>query len=135
MTPLVPVDTGDILARSRPRAILALWMWEAALGLVIGSSVASVASGAYGHHPDGDAPLFLPGGLPLLDLARHSLVYGPLVSLVVVIAVVAHLAGIVPSAAAFAGLASVARRPHAPGPRHARPRDDGRCRRPSASAS
>jgi hypothetical protein len=106
MTPLIPVETSSILARSRPRAILALWTWEATLGIVLGSSAASVASEAYGRHPDGDAPLFLPGALPLLDLVRHSLAaYGPLLSLVVVIAAVAHLVGIVPSAAALSELA------------------------------
>ncbi len=106
MIPLMPLETGSILARSRPRAIVALWTWDAALGLVLGSSVASVASEAYGHHPDGDAPLFLAGGLPLFDLVRHALVVsGPLLSLLVVIAAVAHLIGIVPATAALTELA------------------------------
>ena len=106
MTPLVRLPRGAIRARRRPSAIVALWCWEAALGLLLGTSVASVVSGAYGGHPDGDAPLFAPGGLELLDLLRHAVAArGPILSLTLVVMLLARFAGIIPSAYAFVELA------------------------------
>jgi len=92
-----------------------LWAWDAALGLVLGSSVASVASSRYGHHPDGDAPLWAPGGLDLLDLAHQSMAArGPLLSAALVVVVAARLAGLLPSAAVFAELLFTTRARRAP---------------------
>jgi hypothetical protein len=55
-------------ARRCPKAILALWAWESALGAALTWPVAALVRGAYGSHPLGDAVLWEPGGLPLLDL-------------------------------------------------------------------
>jgi hypothetical protein len=112
---LVRLSRRSVLARRRPLAIVALWAWEAALGVVLGAAFASVASGAYGRHPDADAPLFAPGGLALLDLARHSLAArGPLLGELLVVVAVARLLGLLPSAAVFAELLYVTRERHAP---------------------
>jgi hypothetical protein len=111
---LVRLSSKSVLARRRPGAVLLLWAWDAALGVVLGSSFASIASGAYGRHPDGDAPLFAPGGLELLDLARQSVAArGPLLSALLVVVVAARLGGLLPSAAVFADLlfTTRARRP------------------------
>jgi hypothetical protein len=98
----------SIRARRRPWAIALLWGWETLLGLALGSAFASVASGAYARHPDGDAPLFAPGGLELLDLLRHSrAAMGPLFCATLGAAILAHIAGLLPSATVFAELAFV----------------------------
>jgi hypothetical protein len=74
--------------------------------VALGSAFGSVAATAYGRHPDGDAGLFAPGGLATLDLLRHSLMArGPLLSALFIGLATAHLAGLVPYAAAFAHLA------------------------------
>jgi hypothetical protein len=117
---LVRLTAGSVRARRRPGVVLALWAWEASLGVLLGSQVASVASGAYGRHPDGDAPLWAPGGLELLDLARHSLAArGPLLCGVLVVIVAARLLGLVPSAAIFAELLFTTRSRRAPSLRDA----------------
>ncbi len=109
MSELVRTATPGIRARLRPRAVLWLWAWEALLGLLVGSSVASVASGAYGQHPTGDLSLFAPGGLELLDLLRHSAAArGPVLTMVVFVVVVARVGGLVPSTAVLAELAFTA---------------------------
>jgi len=108
VTPLVRLPAASVHARRRPRAVLALWLWEAALGLALGTSVASVAGQAYGHHPDGDAPLFHAGGLELLDLLRHSVgAEGPLLTTLVLVGAAAHLAGLLPATLVLAELSFV----------------------------
>jgi hypothetical protein len=85
--------------------MLGLWAWEVGLGLFFGSAVASVASTAYGKHPEGDLPLFAPGALELLDLLRHSLAArGPLVSLLLFLFVAVRVLGLLPEAAVLAEL-------------------------------
>jgi len=106
VTPLVAIPREAVRARRRPRVVVLLWAWEATLGLVLGTAVASVASQAYGQHPRGDLPLFADGGLPLLDLLVHAApARGPLLAWVVMVALVARIGGLVPSGAALADLA------------------------------
>jgi len=112
---LVRLSGRSVLARRRPGAVVGLWAWETALGVVLGSAFSSVASGAYGRHPDGDAPLFAPGGLQLLDLARHSFAArGPLLGELLVVVALARLLGLLPSAAVFAELLFTTRELRAP---------------------
>jgi len=114
------LPSGTIRARRRPRAIALLWLWELALALVLGTSFASLARETYGRHPDGDTPLFAPGGLALLDFLRHSLpARGPLLCEVLAVLAAAHLLGLVPSAAVFAELAFETPTRKAPPPRDA----------------
>ncbi len=106
MSRIVTVPQRHPLARRRPAAVTLLWVWEASLGVSLGSAIASIAGNAYGRHPDGDAPLFAPGGLELLDLVRHSLAArGPILSAVIVLVLVSRLIGIAPAAAAYAQIA------------------------------
>lgn len=123
---LAPLTARSILARTRPRAILLVWTWDALLGALMGSTVASIATTAYGHHPDGDAPLFAPGGLPLMDLVRHSLAArGPVIAELLILVVVARLGGLVPEALAFTELAFVRTDLRAPRTRDALSRASG----------
>ena len=113
MTVLVRLAMDSIRARHHPRAVLALWAWEAALGLFLGSQVASVASAAYGRHPLGDSPLFSAGSLELMDLLRHSAsARAPLISSLALSLALSHFGGLIPSAAVLAelGLATPDRR-------------------------
>ena len=119
MTSLVRLRKDAIRARRRPRVVMLLWLWEATLGVLLGSTFASVATTAYGHHPDGDAPLFAPGGLPLLDLARHSLAArGPLLAATLLTVAFARFVGILPAAAVFADILFTTSRKRAPPLRH-----------------
>ena len=108
---LVLLRTAAMRARNRPLAILGLWAWEAAWGLVLAWPVASYVSAAYGTHPQGDAPLFADGGLALMDLvygAQRSdvaLVRGHLLAL----APVAAVATLVPIAALLVSMAHATR--------------------------
>jgi hypothetical protein len=112
---LVRLTAESVRARRRPGVVLAMWAWEVSLGVLLGSSISSVASGAYGRHPQGDAPLWSPGGLDLLDLARHSLAArGPLLCSVLVVVTAARLLGLLPSAACFAELTFATRARRAP---------------------
>jgi len=120
MTLLVQVATDSIRARRRPLAVVGLWAWEAALGLVLGSQVASVANAAYGRHPLGDSPLFSAGSLELLDLLRHSAsARAPLISSLVLCAALSHLGGLIPSAAVLAELGFATPERRAPSARDA----------------
>lgn len=71
---------GDIDARSRPRGILLVWLWELACGFLLATPIHSWALRAWGPHPDGDAPLFEPGGHALLTWLGDP---GPALSIVV----------------------------------------------------
>ncbi len=72
MTDVVSRPTSAVRARSRPRAILGMWAWETALSLAGSLPVAALVRAAYGRHPDGDAPLWDPGALPLLALLSRE---------------------------------------------------------------
>jgi hypothetical protein len=120
---LVRVRAPGILARRRPWAAAVLYAWEALLGLLLGDMFASVASAAFSRHPDGDAPLFAPGGTLLLDLLRHSAAArGPLLGATLMTILAARFLGLVPSAVALAELAFATRRGRAPSFREAMPR-------------
>ncbi len=103
---LALVPTDGVRARRRPRALVTLFVWEATLGLILGSSLASVAGSVYARHPDGDDPLFAAGGLPLLDLLRHSVAArGPILDLTLLVLLAARMGGLFPAALAMAELA------------------------------
>jgi hypothetical protein len=55
-------------ARRRPLAILFLWVVQTTLASFVAVPAAAAVASWYGRHPAGDAPLWQPGGLPLLDL-------------------------------------------------------------------
>jgi hypothetical protein len=103
---LVALPAESVRARLRPWTVVTLFAWEASLALVVGTSVASVAGQAYGRHPDGDAPLFAPGSLALLDLLRHSVAaVAPVATTLFLVALLARLGGLLPAAVASTQMA------------------------------
>lgn len=63
---IVALAPDAIRARTRPFAILAYWLWEAAFALVVATPVHAWARRAWGTHPSGDAVLWAPGARDLL---------------------------------------------------------------------
>ncbi|MCL2724431.1 MAG: hypothetical protein FWD69_08340 [Polyangiaceae bacterium] len=56
----------EIRARRRPGAIVLVYLWQLALGLIIATPVHAWAESVWGAHPEGDAVLFRPGARELL---------------------------------------------------------------------
>ena len=62
----------EIFARRRPVAIAMLWLFELVAAFVIATPVHAWARAIWARHPDGDAVLFRPGGLALVDWVSLS---------------------------------------------------------------
>ncbi len=60
-------------ARAHLRAISAMCAWQAAMALLAAWPAASLVRTAYASDPRGDAALWEPGGLALLDLLWHAM--------------------------------------------------------------
>ncbi len=70
---IVPVAPSAIRARSRPRALLGVWIWQSALAFVGGVPAIALVRAAYGRSARGDAPLWDGGALALLGfLSREA---------------------------------------------------------------
>jgi hypothetical protein len=69
---LVLLTNAAMTARRRPLAIALLWAYEALVALALAWPFAAFVRSSYGAHPDGDAPLWHPGGLALADLMLRS---------------------------------------------------------------
>ena len=70
---VVPREPSAIRARSRPGALVAVWMWQSALALIGSWPAAALVRGAYGRDPRGDALLWDGGSLALLGfLSREA---------------------------------------------------------------
>jgi hypothetical protein len=93
---LVLLGNDSILARRRPLAIVLFWAFEAALAAALVWPIASWIAGAYGSHPEGDLPLFRPGGLELFDLLFRAQVFATLFSHVTIVLMFGVIAGILP---------------------------------------
>ncbi len=61
-TRLLLVSNDAIRARRRPVAIVGVWLFEAALSLVISWPITRAVASSFADRPDGDAPLFADGG-------------------------------------------------------------------------
>jgi hypothetical protein len=72
VTDAVRRPASKVRARTRPRAILGVWAWETGLSLAGSLPAAALVRAAYGRHPEGDAPLWDPGALPLLGLLSRE---------------------------------------------------------------
>jgi hypothetical protein len=111
---LVLLSNDSIRARRRPWAIAALWGWQAAFAMLVALPISSGVSGIWGSSPDGDAPLWEPGGFDFLHTVfdEHALrSFVPSVFLVILCA--AAVLELVPLGALLASIAFVtrARRP------------------------
>jgi hypothetical protein len=72
MTDIVQRPTAEVHARSRPWAVLWMWAWDTAVSFVATLPAVALVRAAYGRHPEGDAPLWAPGALPLLGLLARE---------------------------------------------------------------
>lgn len=70
---MTPRDPAAIRARRRPGAIALVWLWRAvAAWLAAGPVAAALLSGGVTSLPHGDAALFEPGGLVLIEAVRSG---------------------------------------------------------------
>jgi hypothetical protein len=107
---LVLLANDSIRARRRPAAIVLFWLWELALALALSWPFASTIAAAYSRHPRGDAPLWQPGGLELLDLALHArTAASPLVAHAAIVLLFVWVAGLVPAGALMTSIAYTTR--------------------------
>jgi hypothetical protein len=101
--PLLVLPNDAMRARRCPKAIVAVWAWEALFGTALAWPFAAIVQSAYGSHPRADAVLWEPGGLALLDLVvRRQPALGALVAHVATVVLLALVLGLLPSAALFA---------------------------------
>jgi hypothetical protein len=102
---LVLVTTPSMRARRHPRAIAAMWAWQAVLALLVSWPTAGLVSSAWSGDPHGDAPLWAPGGHALLDWLWHdSRGLASTVHAAEIVLVVGSIAGLVPMAALMIAL-------------------------------
>jgi hypothetical protein len=108
--PLLLRPRGARRARTHPWIIAGLWMWQTALALGVAIPAATLVARVYGTHPRGDAPLWDPGGLALLDfLSREGRALSPVAAIAEMTLVVGAVGGLVPAAAAMMAIARVPR--------------------------
>jgi len=102
---LVPLPAASVRARRRPWVVVGLWAWQTVLALLAARPAVSLVRAAYGDDPRGDAPLWRPGALPLLDLLARD-AHGAAAALGTADAAlaVAAVAGLVPTAAAMVAM-------------------------------
>jgi hypothetical protein len=106
--------TSSVRARARPRAILAVWVWESVLALVATFPAAALARGTYGRHPGGDASLWDLGALPLLGLLTHEAnALRAATATATAVLVIGAVAGLVPMAALMISISSATADGHA----------------------
>ncbi len=102
---LTPVAPSEIRARTRPFAILYVYLAELAWALLIATPVHAWARRVWGNHPDGDAVLWLPGGRALLTwLGGEDAALGVVSRTTLVLLVVGMVAMQVPLGALIASL-------------------------------
>jgi len=90
---LVLLATDSMRARRRPLAIVAVWGWQTIVAALVALPTAAAVASSYGRHPSGDAPLWQPGGLPLIDLLADG--SGAVRETLVLAALLVFVAGIV----------------------------------------
>jgi hypothetical protein len=104
-SPLAPPLEAQPAARRRPGLVALYFAYVAIAGLVIALPSAALLGHATSNYPDGDAELFAPGGVMLLEalrLARRAVV--PVAASTGTAGLLAALAGLLPLAALVAGL-------------------------------
>jgi hypothetical protein len=116
VTDVVRRPTSSVRARSRPRAVLGMWAWETALSFAGSLPAAALVRAAYGRHPDGDAPLWDPGALPLLGLlSREANGVRAATTTAALLLLFGAIAGLVPLAAMMISISSATRQGRAIG--------------------
>ncbi len=103
-------EPSEIRARSRPRALIGMWLWQSVLALLGSWPAAALVRGAYGRHPRGDAPLWDGGSLALLGfLSREANGTRAAVAAALVALVLGALAGLLPMGALTMSMAHATR--------------------------
>ncbi len=72
---LAPLANDAMRARRRPGVVVAVWIWETTMALLMSLPAFAVVGSAYGEHPLQDAPLWAPGSEALMQLyyrASHA---------------------------------------------------------------
>jgi hypothetical protein len=111
---LVLLANESMRARRAPLAIVAVWLWEAAIALLVAWPIAAAVRAFFGGSPDGDASLWTPGAFDLAWLVFHARgAHASAVALVVLVLFAAAFVDLVPLGALVASCAFVtrARRP------------------------
>jgi len=105
MSELTPLAPEEIRARTRPFAIVYVYLAELAWALLVATPVHAWARHVWGAHPEGDAVLWLPGGHDLLGWLGQEGSALPIVSrTALVLLVVGMVAMQVPLGALIASL-------------------------------
>ena len=113
---LVLLTNDAMRARRRPGAVLAVWLWETLMGLIVAWPASALVRGAYGEHPRGDESLWNPGGLELTDfLANAAHGIAPITAIVVVVAILTAVTGLLPLAGMLVSIGFSTRILRAPG--------------------
>jgi hypothetical protein len=112
---LVLLANESMRARRRPLAVAALWAWQTALAFLVAWPLSAAVGAFYGRHPQGDAPLWQPGALPLLDLAMEGRAsIAETVTLLGLALLLAALTDLLPIGALLASIGFVTRGRRAP---------------------
>jgi hypothetical protein len=69
---LVLLTTPAMRARRHPRAVVAMWAWQAVVAALVAWPAAGLAQAAWGGDVHGDAALWAPGAHALLDWLWHD---------------------------------------------------------------
>jgi hypothetical protein len=107
---VVALPGSSIRARSRPWAVIGVWAWESAVSVLGSVPAVALVRAAYGRHPEGDAPLWDPGALPLLGLlSREANGVRAATTSAAFVLLLASVAGLVPMAALMVSMSRATR--------------------------
>jgi len=121
-TRLLLVSNDAMRARRRPAAVVALYIYQLVVSLVVAYPVSRALANVFGGHPRGDAVLFDDGGWALLSLRSAWDKASPaFFGLLFVVTIVAAIAGLVPLSALLTSMSHATPDMRAPRLRHLAP--------------
>ncbi len=121
-TRLLLVSNDAMRARRRPIAVLAYYIYQLVLSLVIAWPISRGLAHAFGGHPRGDSVLFDDGGWALLALrSAWERVSPTFFGLIAIVAVLGAIVGLLPLSALLTSLSHATPDTRAPRPRHLAP--------------
>ncbi len=121
-TRLLLVSNDAMRARRRPLAVLAYYIYQLALSLVVAWPVSRALAALFGGHPRGDSVLFDDGGWALLALrASFDRASPAFFGLLVLVAVLGSVLGVLPLSALLTSMSHATPDTRAPRARHLAP--------------
>ncbi len=121
-TRLLLVSNDAMRARRRPLALLAYYIYQLGLSLVLAWPLSRSLASLFGGHPRGDAVLFDPGGWALLALrGGYDRASPALFGLMVIVAMLGAALGLLPLSALLTSISHATPDTRAPRPRHLAP--------------